>query len=114
MRLARAPDSGSGQVKHSRGLNPSFGFSPFFRLSDYQRVYGVYLRPVVMVSVQNIRASDRYVLASARNRNLVRIALARRYRICLARRIHTDNLDHQITVLILIVSTIREVAVSLV
>ncbi len=68
-------------------------------LPDYYRVYRVYLRPVVVVGVQNIRASDRDVLARVRNWDLVCIVLACWYRICLARWVYADYLDHQITVL---------------
>jgi hypothetical protein len=54
------------------------------------------------------------VLASARNLDLVRIVLARGYCVRLAGRIYTDDLDHKITILILVVSAIREVLVSLI
>jgi hypothetical protein len=68
-----------------------------------------------MVSVQNKRASDRDVLANASNWNLVGIVLACGYRVCLARRVYADYLDHQITVLgVPLVTTICEVAVSLI
>src|SRR5205807_9282870 len=84
-------------------------------LPNHQRVYWVYLRPVGMVSVQNIRARDRDVLAWAWNWDLVRIVLACRYRVCLARRIHTDNLDHKITVIrIPFITAVCEVTVSLI
>ena len=66
-----------------------------------------------MVIVQNIRTGYCDVLASARNRNLVRIVLACGYRVCLARRVYTDYLDHQITVLGgSLVTAICEVTVS--
>ena len=65
-----------------------------------------------MASVQNIRARDRDVLAGVRNLDLVRIVLARGYRISLARRSYTDYLDHKVTVLILVVSAIGQVAIS--
>jgi len=74
----------------------------------------MYLGPVVMFSVQNIWASDCNVLAGVRYRNLVRVVLACRYRIRLARRTYTDYLDHKVTLLVLVVGAIREISVSLV
>ena len=67
-----------------------------------------------MVSIQNIWAGDRDVLALAWYWDLVRVVLACGYRVCLARRVYTDYLDHKVTVLILVVSAIREVLVSLI
>ena len=82
-------------------------------LPNHQRVYRVYLRPVGMVSVQNIRTRDHDVLARTGNRDLVGIVLACGYRVRLARRIHTDNLDHKITVIrIPFITAVCEVAVS--
>src|SRR6266571_2924190 len=68
-----------------------------------------------MVSVQNIRACDRDVLANAWNWDLVRIVLACGYCVCLARRVYADYLDHEVTVLgVPLVTTICEVTVSLI
>jgi hypothetical protein len=74
----------------------------------------MYFGPVVMLSVENVRAGDCDVLASGRYWDPVRIVLACGYRIGLARWSYTDYLNHKITVLILSVSAIREVAVGLV
>src|SRR3989442_7005096 len=68
-----------------------------------------------MVSVQNIRARDRDVLAWAWNWDLVRVVLACGYRVRLAGRVYADYLDHKITVLgVPLVTTICEVTVSLI
>src|SRR3989449_8395543 len=68
-----------------------------------------------MVSVQNIWSRDRDVLAGARYEDLVRIVLACGYRVCLARRVYADYLDHKITVLgVPLVTTICQVDVSLI
>ena len=73
----------------------------------------MYLRPVVMVSIQNIWSRDRDVLASAWYWDLVRVVLACGYRICLARRVYTDYLDHKVTVIwIPFVTTVCEIAIS--
>jgi hypothetical protein len=67
-----------------------------------------------MVRIQNIRASDHDVLARARNWDLVRIVLACGDRVCLARWVYADYLDHEVTVLVLVVGAICEVTVNLI
>src|SRR2546422_6511910 len=82
-------------------------------LPDHWGVYWVYLCPVVMVSVQNIWSRDRDVLAGARYEDLVRVVLACGYRVCLARRVYTDYLDHKVTVIwIPFVTAVCEIAIS--
>jgi len=49
------------------------------------------------------------MLANAWHWDLVCVVLACGYRICLARRVYTDYLDHKISVLVLIISAVSAV-----
>ena len=58
------------------------------------------LRPVIVVRVKNVRARNSDSLTDIRYRNIVRIVLTGRHGVSLSDRANTDNLDHQITVLV--------------
>ena len=80
----------------------------------YKRVHRMYLCPVGMLFIQNVRAGDFDVLPYIWYGNVIRIVLAGGYCVSLGRPVYTDYLNHEVTVLVIVVGAVSEITVSLI